>query len=109
MKKMDGRLKQKLDDEYGRYMDHVRLLPAGKILQNLEEIAAMTDVYTYLTEYGDLDGKETEWMLSADSPLRELRDQWLYNEKDISDSLNQALWDLCEQADVNEDDEDEYD
>ena len=107
MRNMDESLKQKLDQEYGGYMERVRRLPANVILRNLEKITAMKDVYTYLIEYGDLDEKETDWMLSADSPLRKLRDQWLYNEKDISDSLNQALWDLCE-PELSEDEEDEF-
>jgi hypothetical protein len=108
MGKPDGLLKQKLDDEYNRYIDHVRGLPVGKILQNIEEIAAMMDVYHYLTEYGDLDNKETAYILSADSPLRELRDRWLNNEKDISDSLSEALWYLCDTLELSEDDEDEW-
>jgi len=109
MGKLNDSVKQKLDDEYNRYMDHVRWLPAGKILQNLEEIAAMQDVYHYLTEYGDLDKNEIDYFLSADSPLRDLRDQWLYNEKDISESLNEALWSLCDQHELSEDSEDEDD
>ena len=47
-------------------------------------------------------------MLAEDNPLRKLRDQWLYNDKDISDSLNEALWNLCETQELSEDDEDEY-
>jgi len=107
MSNMDRRLRQKLDDEFERYMNHVRRLPAEKILQHLDEIAAMKDVYTYLTEYGDLDKKEAAFFISSDSPLRELRDQWLYNDKDISDSLNVALWNLCT-PELSEDDEDEW-
>ena len=108
MNKMDGRVKRKLDDEYTRYMNHVRGLPADEILRNIDKIAAMKDVYIYLTEYGNLDDSETAWMLSADSPLRELRDQWLYNDKDISDSLNQALRNLSDRPEPDEDSEDEY-
>jgi hypothetical protein len=108
MSKTDGRVKRKLDDEYARYRNRVRGLSADKILRNIDEIAAMKDVYTYLSEYGDLDEKETAWMLAADSPLRNLRDQWLYNDKDISDSLNQALWTLSDQQTLDEDDENEY-
>jgi hypothetical protein len=108
MSNMDERVKRKLDDEYRDYMKRVTELPAWKILKNLDKIAAMKDVYAYLTEYGDLDGRETEWLLSADNPLRRLRDQWLYNDKDISDSLNQALWNLCDPQELSGDDEDEY-
>ena len=107
MGKMNDSVLQKLDDEYNRYMDHVRGLSAGKILQNIEEIAAMMDVHFYLTEYGDLDDKETAYILSSDSPLRELRDQWLYNDKDISDTLNQSLWTLCDQE-LSEENEGEW-
>lgn len=92
---MDKRLREKLDKEYGTYMDHVRQMPSGKILQNIEEIGAMHDVYAYVVEYGEFDEKERDYLLEMDAPLHDLRDQWLYNDKDISDSLNQSLWNLC--------------
>ena len=103
MGKLTDRVQWKIDDEYNRYMSQVRRLSVSTMLQNIDEIAAMKDVYAYLTQYGELDESETDYILSAEHPLRDLRDQWLYNDKDISDTLNQALWSLCEQEEEMED------
>ena len=100
MSSIDNNLKEKLENEYSRYMDRVRLLPADKIIQDIEEIAAMVDVHTYLNEFNDFCIEELAWMLASKNPLEELRNQWLYNDKDISDSLNQSLFVLSGQQDL---------
>jgi hypothetical protein len=91
-------------------MGHFGGLVFREIQQNLEEISAMMDVYAYLTgltENGDLDEKEAGYLLSLGNPIKALHDRWLYEGKDISESLNRAFLNLREpeRSDENEDDE----
>jgi len=101
---MKQQLREKLDAEYEAYMEQAGQMPAESIMQNLEAIGAMLDVYTFISERVDeLDDDELTIMLSDETPLLSLRDQWLYNDKDISESMNQAIWNYCEPYELDED------
>ena len=109
MKTLQERLLQKFETEYDNYMENVRQMSPETILQNLEKIAAMLDTYTFLTERGNFNDNECELLLTADHPLGDLCDQWLYNDKDISESVSQAVGNFFEAIQAAEDeDEDEF-
>jgi len=92
----------KLQSEYISYMNKIKALPSETILRNIDEITATKDVYVFLNQPGNLNGGECQYLLSLDEPLRLIRDQWLFNDKDISESMGYAIDSICHPEDEDE-------
>ena len=107
MDKVIGDLYLKLQSEYHSYIDKVKAMPPVDIIRNIDEIAATKDVYLFLTYPGNLDSGECQYLLSLDEPLRLMRDQWLNNDKEISESMTETINAICHPEDEL-DDEDEH-
>lgn len=96
MGKLLKQLYQMITLEYEAYMAGIRNLDRESILEKVQEITTMQDIYQFMKSEASLDSHEIKYLLSLQNPLAVLCVQWLHAEKDISEGLNHVLWNVCD-------------
>lgn len=92
---------KRLGQNYFAYMEKLDSLSAGALVASAREIAAVQEVYTYLTEHYAFQPGEAELLLRLDDPLGYMAGRWpknVYDTFPVEDKVAEDIWDISQEA-----------
>ena len=94
-------LMKRLGQNYFAYMEKLDSLSAGALVASAREIAAVQEVYAYLTEHYDFQPGEAELLLRLDDPLDYIAGRWpknVYDTFPVEDKVAEDIWDISQEV-----------
>jgi len=89
-------LMRKIEQSYEDFKRETVKLSGESIFELAPKIAAVHDVYFYMTTHDWADGYEQEYLLSFDNPLEFLAEEWEERSEDRGRDFGEMLTELAE-------------
>jgi len=98
MQTKKNELLERIEKNYSDYQNSLLSLDKQELLDMTGKIKAVSDAYSYMTDWHDYDEHELEYLLEFQNPLEVLADEWHRRHNSLSD-VSYAMEDIYMRSD----------